>query len=112
METIIQFTPAQVLAVCGAIVTLSACLGVLGSWLKKAMEPNTKQNERLDKIEQRLDVVDRILAEDNKRFQDFEEGNKVTMRALLALLAHGIDGNEIEGMREAKKELNDYLLKR
>ena len=30
-------------------------------------------------------------------------------RALLALLSHGIDGNEIDGMRRAKTELETYL---
>ena len=44
--------------------------------------------------------------------QRLEEENIVTQRALLALLAHGIDGNDIEAMRKAKTELTDYLIER
>ena len=49
---------------------------------------------------------------DFNRLNKLEEGNIVTQRALLALLAHGIDGNDIEAMRKAKAELTDYLIER
>ena len=32
------------------------------------------------------------------------------MKALLALLSHGIDGNAIEPMKEAKADLESYLI--
>ena len=49
---------------------------------------------------------------DYNRLNQLEEGNIITQRALLALLAHGIDGNDIEAMRKAKAELTDYLIER
>ena len=49
---------------------------------------------------------------DFNRLNKLEEGNIVTQRALLALLAHGIDGNDVEAMRKAKAELTDYLIER
>jgi len=36
----------------------------------------------------------------------------VTQRALLALLAHGIDGNHLPQMEEAKQELELHLIKK
>ena len=50
--------------------------------------------------------------EDYERLNQLEEGNAITQRALLALLAHGIDGNDIEAMKQAKAELTDYLIGR
>ena len=34
------------------------------------------------------------------------------MKALLALLRHGIDGNDVEGMKKVKSELEQYLIDR
>ena len=48
----------------------------------------------------------------DERLDKIEEVNTITQRALLALLAHGIDGNDIEAMRKAKAELTDYLIER
>ena len=42
--------------------------------------------------------------------QRLEEGNKITQRALLALLAHGIDGNDVDAMKKAKTDLTNYLI--
>lgn len=116
MNTIIAFTPAElcklVLSICGGIVAVSAAIGVIATLVKKAKSPNQLQNDRLDSIEKRLDEHDEYFAKDKAKLEAIAEGNRISQRALLALLAHGIDGNEIEGMREAKNELTDYLLRR
>lgn len=41
-----------------------------------------------------------------------EDANSATIRALLALLNHGIDGNNIKQMQDAKELLQDYLINR
>ena len=41
-----------------------------------------------------------------------EEGNKITQQALLALLNHAIDGNDIAEVKKASKDLTDYLIRR
>ena len=51
-----------------------------------------------------------LSVNDKKRLEEMEQGNKVTQRAILALLSHGIDGNDIEAMKAAKKELQDFLI--
>lgn len=116
METIIQFTLADLyqalLAVCGCITAVAAAIGVIAVCVKKAKSPNQKQNERLDKLEERLDKHDELLNKDHQRFQNIENGNKVTQRALLALLRHGIDGNDIDSMRKAENELQQYLIEK
>ncbi|MBE6587998.1 MAG: hypothetical protein E7647_06250 [Ruminococcaceae bacterium] len=77
-----------------------------------AKAPNERQDERLSIVEKRLEVVERKLANDDERFKDIRRGDHATQRALLALLDHGIDGNNIDQMKNAKEELNNYLIEK
>ena len=56
--------------------------------------------------------MDEFLAADKKRLDNIDESTRVTQRALLALLAHGIDGNHHTQMEEAKQELEEHLIKK
>lgn len=116
MQTVVQFTPEQlidtILAICGAITAVAAAIGVIAVLVKKAKSPNQKQNDRLDKLEERLDKHDELLGNDHLRLQNIENGNRVTQRALLALLRHGIDGNDIDSMKKAENELQQYLIEK
>ena len=55
---------------------------------------------------------DEFFRNDKARLDAIEEGNRVTQKALLALLSHGIDGNDVDSMRQAKGELEEYLIKK
>ena len=116
MQTVIQFTPHELIElivwVCGAIVSVAAAIGVIVTLVKKAKSPNQLQNERLDKLEAKLDKHDELLGNDNVRLKNIEQGNRITQKALLALLTHGIDGNDIDSMRKAKEELQQYLIEK
>lgn len=57
-----------------------------------------------------IEVHDRKIVEAEQRIGHSEQGSNVTMKALLALLSHGIDGNAIEPMKEAKADLENYLI--
>ena len=116
MDNVIQFTPAQlialILAVCGAIVTISAAIGVIAKALDKARAPEKEQNERLDAHEKRLNAHDEIIERfkeyfdnDDRRFKEIEKSNKITQSALLALLKHSINGEDITSLKEAEKAL-------
>ena len=125
MEPVIQFTLSQawavVLSITGGIVTIAAAVTVIIKIVKAAKRPNEIQNEeikaihkRQDRFEERLDNMERDYGEffrkDKERLDDIEKGNRVIQRAILALLSHGIDGNDIDAMRMAKKELEEYLI--
>ena len=123
MDNVIQFTPAQliafVLAICGAIVTISAAIGVITKALDKARAPEKEQNERLDAHEKRLNALDDIIVKfreyfdnDDRRFKEIEKSNKITQSALLALLKHSINGNDTESLKEARKNLEEYLIEK
>ena len=103
---------AVALAVAGAISTIAGA----GNWVVKLIAalkaPNTEQDRRLSILESHMMEVDAFLANDKQRLDSIDESTRVTQRALLALLAHGIDGNHHNQMEEAKKELEIYLIRK
>lgn len=97
-------------AVLAAIVLISNAAEKIVQAVKAAKAPNDQQNERLNALESWRKDVDRKLDRDNDRLRDIDSGNRVTQRALLALLDHGIDGNNIKQMQDAKEALQDHLI--
>lgn len=123
MNNEISFTPAElvalILGICTTIVTISAAIGVIIKVIDKARAPEKEQNERLDKIDRRLDDHDKIIEQfkeyftnDDNRFKAIEKSNKVTQTALLALLKHSLNGNDKESLKEAEKSLEEYLIQK
>lgn len=123
MDNLITFTPSElvavILSVCAAIVTISAAIGVIAKALDKARAPEKEQNERLDAHEKRLNALDEIIVKfreyfdnDDRRFKEIEKSNKITQSALLALLKHSINGNDTESLKEARKNLEEYLIEK
>ena len=108
----LAYIVAGVLAVAGSISTL----GGAANWVVKLIQvfkaPNADQNQRLDKLERHMEEVDGFLANDKRRLDGIDESTRVTQRALLALLAHGIDGNHQSQMEDAKKELELHLIRK
>ena len=111
-----NFAPEEiwiiVLTFASAIVLLSNATEKIAKAIQTLKAPNSRQDERLDKAEKHLEKVDQHLAVDKKRLDSLDDGNRATQRALLALLDHGIDGNNIEQMQHAKEMLQDHLINR
>lgn len=103
---------AWVLAAASAIVLLSNAAEKIGKAVQTAKAPNVRQDERISELEEWRKGVDTKLDNDNKRLNVIDTGNRATQRALLALLDHGIDGNNIEQMQHAKEELQNHLINR
>lgn len=125
MNTVISFTPAQLvsvlLAICAGIITILTAVNLINSWLEKRRakknKPEDDQNERIKRIEELLveyskkfEQYDMFLKNDNRRLSAIEESIKIDRRGFLALIKHAIDGNDIESLKASRKELEDYLL--
>lgn len=99
-----------ILAAAGAVNTLgSAAEKVLKVW-RAAKAPNAAQDDRLDALESWRKEVDRKLNNDNDQLKALHDGLHAIYRANLALLDHGLDGNNIEQMKTAKSELLSQLI--
>ena len=105
-------TIEALLWICTAINTIGAAIIVLTTFIGKAKAPNLRQNERLDNVEKEIDTIKHYLDSDNKRIKSIEEGNKVTQKALLALMSHALNGNDNDKLLAAKDELERYLIDR
>lgn len=109
-----------IIAVCGAIVTISGAVAVILKLITKAHEPEKKQNERIEELEQEVHSIHERLKLGNVRFQSdmermdkmeksFKEINIVIIEGLQALTAHAIDGNNTEALAKSKTNLDTYL---
>ena len=100
------------LAAAGAV----SALGGAANWLVKLVQamkaPNAEQDRRLSSLEKHMEQVDDFLSRDKVHLETIDESTRVTQRALLALLAHGIDGNHQKQMEDAKKELELHLIRK
>lgn len=101
-----------ILALCGAISTIGGAVEKVAKVVKVAKAPNDEKDRRLEAVEKDIEDIKGFLDNDKKSIESLREGNRVTQQALLALLAHGIDGNNQKQMIEAKKELESYLINR
>ena len=109
----------QVVLIVGGILAVAGAISTLGgaaNWLVKLVQvfkaPNAEQDKRISDLEKHMEKVDSFLEKDKERLDGIDDSTRVTQRALLALLAHGIDGNHQKQMEDAKVELELYLIKK
>lgn len=113
MNEPIIFTMGDIVSLIKAITWLIGSIGVIAGavmWLwNRLKKPNQTQNARLDALERHMMEVDQRLDEGNAHFGSIDASSRITQRALLALLSHGIDGNSIAPMEKSKAEILEYL---
>lgn len=94
-------------------VVIAAGVLTIYNLIDKIVTASKKAKEPTEELEKRVaDLERKILENYDKRITDIEKGNKVTQKAILALLEHSIDGNNTDGLKRAKDELSQYLVDR
>ena len=86
----------------------------------KTKEPTTNLEERVNLLEKKVDFeiktsferYDAMFGRDKARLDSNEEGIKVILKALLAMMKHEIDGNNTNELKKASDDLQEYMLKR
>lgn len=98
---------------------LAACAGIItivNTW--KAIRevqresPSGKQAQTLKLHEERLKLIEDRLEHGDQRFEVIDSGNEITQEALLALMSHAINGNDIDSLKEARDKLQRHLITR
>lgn len=114
MHETISFTLTQLytflLAMCGAIVTISAAVTVIIKVIQKAKQPEESQNKRIDDLEKKVEQHEQLFDNDNKRLIELEKGNRVMQQSMLALLSHTLNGDDVDSLKKAKENLQNYLI--
>lgn len=52
------------------------------------------------------------LDRDNKRLNTLEDGQKVMLRGINALISHEINGNSVDKLNKSQSEIMEYLIDR
>jgi hypothetical protein len=100
----------DVLAFFGAIACIGGGLAYLIKLFKWAKKPNDIQNDLIKEHSEILKKHAELLEKDNRRLDALEEQDRLVMQALFALLAHSIDGNDVDAMKKVKEEIQQYLI--
>ena len=87
--------------------------------IKTHREEKVRRNHPVDKLEARvddhegkLDDHEEKLKKDYARLNDLEDGNRIMMRAMMAMLSHEINGNSTDKLKESFEEIQRYLIER
>lgn len=123
MDKVISFTPAELVGfislIGGTILTIGAVVTLIINIVKKLRAPEDKQNEKLKNHEDRIKSLEdqnkiftQYFINDDKRFKAIERSNKITQSAILALLKHSINGQDIESLKKAEKSLEEFLIEK
>lgn len=90
-----------VIAICGFITTIGGAINLIANW---------KKNSRVQRH-------DEALKDHEKRIRDLEDKTKeqdtfikVLCNSILALVSHEINGNSIDKLKEAQKDLQNFLV--
>lgn len=54
--------------------------------------------------------MDESVKDNSERIKKVEDGNKIIMKALMAIMNHEINGNSVDKLQKSLQELNDYLI--
>ena len=108
------------LVICGGIITILTLWNMVEQRIKSTKMPTDNLEERVSLLEKKLEFeikatfveYDARFGRDKQKIEAIEDGNRVTQQALLALLNHAIDGNNVDEMNDARKELNKYFIRK
>ena len=94
-----SITSGQILAFCAFITA------IWGIWkiVKEVKKPSEDLKETVAKH-------DTLLDNDNKRLKEIEDSNRMILQCLLVIINHDITGNGIEKMKDARDELQEFLI--
>nr|DAG23273.1 MAG TPA: hypothetical protein [Caudoviricetes sp.] len=104
-------------SVCAGAITVDKVLDIIHKYLKKAKEPDTAQNLRLDELARRIGALEKgylshgaALTRDLSRFTEIDEVNRLTLEAVRALLESKLTGNNVAAIQASKSKIDNYLM--
>ena len=127
MDTVITFTPSELVAFIGTIAGVCAGIatitGFIVALVKRWKAPEVEQNRRIKVLEEENKEIKaeiNLLKEcrnadkekEKEKFNEFDKSVKVLLRCMQALLAESLGDSDTEAIKDAKKDLDRYLLEK
>ena len=103
-------TLAYVLGVCAIIATVGKAVDVVRSWLRPARAKSDDVQTCLHNDKERLDAHDSRISDLETGLKDTQDGQRVLMQGVMALLEHELHNGNSEQMEQASMEIRTYLL--
>lgn len=100
------------LAIIGGALVLINFYNAISQLFKSAKSPTDDLDKRLSEIEKKISVYEERFGRDKARLDSFDEANRVILKSLLAIVKHDLDGNNVEALKEASTELQNYMINR
>lgn len=111
------FSSGDIITICTWITVVSAASSVVVNLVNKAKKPTAdleamvkEHTKRLDENDEKFKEYDKHFKNDYDRFKELEDGNKIILKGMLALLKHSTDGNDLEGIKRVEDDLEEYLI--
>lgn len=127
MDEPIMLTPHDIwnvfLAVCGAIVAVSAAVAVVIKIIDHFKAPDKMQDKRISDLEENVNEIKKRLDDGNKHFEESDKqlakleasihkSNKLVIESLKVLIEHDIGGDHIEDLRNTSHKIDQFLLEK
>jgi restriction endonuclease S subunit len=106
----LKITPADLVLYGGLLLTILNIIDRSTILKEKTEKPRKEMEERVDSLDNRIAEIENKLKNYDYRVIQLEDGVKVLLRSMSALLSHSIDGNNLEEMKDARDDLNEYLI--
>ena len=106
-----MWTWDNIALVLAAVVLIGNAAEKVAKAIKAAKAPGDEIREELAELQEWRKGVDRKLGSDQKELKGMHDAHQAIFQALLALLDHGIDGNNIKQMEAAKTEVRNHLIR-
>lgn len=91
----------KLLVVAAALVLLGNAIKTVGNWVAPAR-----------RLGERIDRHDKLLSNDKERIDEMEGMLRQLCNSLKALLDHEITGNGIDRLKQARDDLDKFLINR
>lgn len=92
-----------------ALVLIGAYNTIMGA-IKTHREEQRRKDAPVNNLEEQVKGHEEELKRDNDRLKELEDGNRIMMRAMMALLSHDINGNSSEKLKQSLEEIQQYLI--
>ena len=104
----IIITVKGLLWICGTIAVIGGATAIISRWLN----PFRELKKEVAEIKDRVTTCEKRQSNDHNELDTVEVGIEKLCKCMLAITDHELTGNSIDKLREAKDELQDYLIKR
>lgn len=108
MQNEIAITVEVLLWIFGAIATAGAAAAVIS----RCFTPFRTLAERVSRLETEIKECRSYQKQDHKELETVELGIEKLCKCTLAITDHELTGNSVEKLREAKDEMQEYLIQR